>query len=99
MAESKQYQLRIMDEEIIISTDASSEYLSKLINYVERRAREIKRSSLLENDYKVALLTLILLANEIHLKDKDLEAIPKQEEDVQKRLVNLIEMIDSSLDN
>ncbi len=97
MAEKRTYNLHIMNEDIKISTDTDPKRLRQLISLVEQKASEIQLSTKLVSNHKIALLTLILLANEITSMKEELNKKPKEEEDIEKRLLNLIEQLDSSM--
>jgi len=65
-ASSPTIKVEIYGQSYTIRSDGDSEYIKQLAEYVDRRMREISSGTLTVDSRKVAILTALYIADELH---------------------------------
>ncbi len=94
MEKKETLRIDILGSSFNIQTDEDPEYLKDLINYLESKLEEIKRSVSTGDNLKLSILTSLLLCDELFKERK--QKNPENEE-VARITENLIQTIDKAL--
>ncbi|MCX7635311.1 MAG: cell division protein ZapA, partial [Syntrophales bacterium] len=84
----KRYQINILGQELSVLSDADDEHVARVVEYVDRRAREIKESNNTFNSLTLAILTALNIADEYLKNMKDAYDL------LGRRTERLIDLID-----
>ena len=92
-------QISLLGTSFSIQADEDSEYLARIVEYLEKKVREIETSVAIKDPLRVAILTGLLLADELFKeKERGHEApADRESEEVVRITQALIERIDKSL--
>ena len=86
----KRFHIRILGQELSVSSDSGDEHVANVVKYVNDKVEEIGRSSNNYNILSVAILTALNIADE-YMKLRNLEEnIYSQLESRSERLISLI---------
>jgi len=89
----KRFHIRILGQELSVSSDSGDEHVANVVKYVNDKVEEIGRSSNNYNILSVAILTALNIADE-YIKVKGIEEdICSQLESRSEKLINLINEI------
>lgn len=92
-------QIQILGANFTIQADEDPEYLARLVDYVTDKVREIESTVSTKDPLRIAILSNILLADELFKEQARLdETLSPSESDEAERITrNLIRSIDESL--
>ena len=93
-ASSPTIRVEIYDQSYTIRSDGDPEYLKHLAEYVDQRMREIASGTLTVDSRKVAILTALYIADELHQLRKSHE---QADEQLATRSAECSEMLDRLL--
>jgi cell division protein ZapA len=85
--------VRIFGEEYPITGSTDPAYISKIADFVDSRMQEVSRRANTQSREKVAILTALSLASELHEKAESLEHIDRRN----ARLDHLLDELDGAL--
>ena len=92
-------QISLLGTSFSIQADEDSEYLARIVDYLEKKVQEIETSVAIKDPLRVAILTGLLIADEL-FKEKerrDETSTDRESEEVVRITQALIERIDKSL--
>jgi cell division protein ZapA len=87
--------VRIFGEEYPITGSTDPAYISKIASLVDSRMQEVSRRANTQSREKVAILTALSLASELHEKQENLEHVDQSN----ARLDNLLDELDTALND
>jgi cell division protein ZapA len=86
--------VRIYNQTYSIRGDGNTEYIQELAEYVDRRMKEISVGTLTADSLRVAILTALNIADELHKTRLKLEQL---DEAISERSAECAELLDSIL--
>jgi cell division protein ZapA len=86
--------VRIYNQTYSIRGDGNTEYIQELAEYVDRRMKEISVGTLTADSLRVAILTALNIADELHKTRLKLEQL---DETISERSTECAELLDSVL--
>jgi len=89
----KQYQIRVLGEDIAVLSDSGDEHVEAVVNYVNERVKEIQVTGRTINTLHIAILAALNIADEYHKMKGVQEDICHQMESRSERLIHLINEI------
>ncbi len=92
-------QISLLGTSFSIQADEDSEYLARIVEYLEKKVKEIETSVAIKDPLRVAILTGLLLTDEL-FKERERGREPPadhESEEVVRITQALIERIDKSL--
>ncbi len=92
-------QISLLGTSFSIQADEDSEYLARIVEYLEKKVQEIEGSVAIKDPLRIAILTGLLIADELFKqKERDRqEPIDRDSEEVARITQALIDRIDKSL--
>lgn len=95
--------INLLDTSFSIQAEEDSEYMKKLLGYVERISTQIKNSGMLENNTQIAIMTGIMLCDELYKEktrkiasgngNEDYYEDPEESQEMERRTLEMIEKI------
>jgi len=89
----KQYQIRVLGEDIAVLSDSGDEHVEAVVNYVNERVKEIQVTGRTINTLHIAILAALNIADEYHKMKGVQEDICHQMESRSEHLIHLINEI------
>lgn len=92
-------QISLLGTSFLIQADEESEYLSRIVEYLSQKVQEIEQSVAIKDPLRIAILTGLLLADELFKeRGRGRKATSEEEaEEAERIALSLIEKIDKSL--
>lgn len=87
----EQLRIKLLGSSFTVKTNEDPEYFYRLVRYVERKHEEVRETMGVSDPLRIALLSSILMADELHKADSG----AVQAEDLTD---DLIKLIDQSLE-
>ncbi len=89
----KQYQIRVLGEDIAVLSDSGDEHVEAVVNYVNEKVKEIQVTGRTINTLHIAILAALNIADEYHKMKGVQEDICHQMESRSEHLIHLINEI------
>lgn len=89
----KQYQIRVLGEDIAVLSDSGDEHVEAVVNYVNEKVKEIQVTGRTINTLHIAILAALNIADEYHKVKGVQEDICHQMESRSEHLIHLINEI------
>ncbi|HOG08066.1 MAG: cell division protein ZapA [Syntrophales bacterium] len=86
----KRFDIKILGQELSVSSDSGDEHVAKVVGYVTERVEEIGRTAGKATTLNVAILTALNIADEYFKLKGENERIVKQLEARSENLIHLI---------
>lgn len=87
----KQVEIKVMGQKFTVRSDSTEEYVNEVANFVEEKINEVMRSTKAVASLNVVILAAMNIADEF-MKFKQTK--DKQWENAEKKIKNVIELID-----
>lgn len=86
--------VEIFGQDYKIKGVGDPDYINKIAGYVDRKMREIAHSSGIMSQSRIAILTALNIADELH---QEKEKNKKSRQEIEKQAVELSDLIDSRI--
>ncbi len=94
------FQINLLGTSFTIKSDEDPEYLSRTVEYLSKKIKQIELSSITKDPLRTSILSGILLVDELFKnKERFSSEIIKKSNEAEEITIKMIDCIDSSLDN